>query len=834
MRTWWLSLMVVLVAYLALGLIPAFSAVITNTVSDVNDDAYGVSGSGDNWTDDYALCGYYSGYSKPYLIGAFRFTGLPMTNKATILHAYLRVQVYANGTGSSSFSIVGEDYDSTDSFNIGEYIGRRFPTSASAIWSVSTAWVQDGFYTSPDISGIVQEIVNRSGWVSGNAIAIQLRNRVVSGGYQSIYTMEGAVAYGGSPAQLIIEYAGSASPPDGIKSENYLPGAKDTVSSVPTYLNNPTMYYNSPGGICWATCNADILGYWDRTAYNGVKYWNLIDNGTAPLLQPSLPAAPGHNEADVKSMVVMLATQYYGAGRTDEDVIIEEIANGTNGLAFNATYHGPVGTTTSKSNYYQLVKGEVDAGRPIGLGSWGNYFGGPHQVPVIGYREMSNAVNSTVYIHRNTGGTESEYVNFFSSLWGNLDMDQIVPGGNPVDHYEAKGDNTSATLVSLNPNDVYDFRQTHNFGTVGDVDWIKLTVVTGRQYVVETKNLGASADTLLSLYASNGTTLVAQDDNGGGGLASKIIWRCWTEGTYFLRVTNMINSAGHAANYDVQVTNSVIVNVAPTNILLSSTVVGENMPSNTMVGALSAQDVDMGFPFTFSLVSGTGSVDNTSFVISGSNLLSASSFDYEVKTNYSIRVRVADQGGLSTQKVFAIAITNQNESPTNIVMFGGSVAENLPAGALVGVLSAQDPDIGSVCLYSLVAGAGSDGNPLFVINGSNLLTGVLFNHESQSNFSLRVGCIDEGGLSTQKVFEVNIVDMDETPQFLGQEALAGTSMVLRWSSVTNHFYTIHVSTNLMEGFSVLRSNISAMPLINVYTDSVQGVPVKFWKITTEP
>jgi hypothetical protein len=296
----------------------------------------------------------------------------------------------------------------------------------------------------------------------------------------------------------------------------------------------------------------------------------------------------------------------------------------------------------------------------------------------------------------------------------------------------------------------------------------------------------------------------------------------------------MINSAGHAANYDVQVTNSVIVNVAPTNILLSSTVVGENMPSNTMVGALSAQDVDMGFPFTFSLVSGTGSVDNTSFVISGSNLLSASSFDYEVKTNYSIRVRVADQGGLSTQKVFAIAITNQNESPTNIVMSGGSVAENLPAGALVGVLSAQDPDIGSVCLYSLVAGAGSDGNPLFVINGSNLLTGVLFNHESQSNFSLRVGCIDEGGLSTQKVFEVNIVDMDETPQFLGQEALAGTSMVLRWSSVTNHFYTIHVSTNLMEGFSVLRSNISAMPLINVYTDSVQGVPVKFWKITTEP
>jgi len=68
---------------------------------------------------------------------------------------------------------------------------------------------------------VVQEIVNRTGWSSGNALAIQLRNAASSGGYQYIFSLEGALLYGGSPAQLIVEYAGAA-PSDGVKSENYI------------------------------------------------------------------------------------------------------------------------------------------------------------------------------------------------------------------------------------------------------------------------------------------------------------------------------------------------------------------------------------------------------------------------------------------------------------------------------------------------------------------------------------------------------------------------------------------------------------------------------------
>jgi hypothetical protein len=49
------------------------------------------------------------------------------------------------------------------------YIAARTLTSAIVAWSLSSAWVEDGVYTSPDIRTVVQEIINRSGWSSGIA-----------------------------------------------------------------------------------------------------------------------------------------------------------------------------------------------------------------------------------------------------------------------------------------------------------------------------------------------------------------------------------------------------------------------------------------------------------------------------------------------------------------------------------------------------------------------------------------------------------------------------------------------------------------------------------------
>jgi hypothetical protein len=106
------------------------------------------------------------------------------------------------------------------------------------------------------------------------------------------------------------------------------------------------------------------------------------------------------------------------------------------------------------------------------------------------------------------------------------------------------------------------------------------------------------------------------------------------------------------------------VNENPTDIALSSVSVAENQPVGTVVGALSTTDSDSGNTFTYSLVSGTGGEGNSAFTISGNQLQTAASFNYEAQNSYSVRIRSTDQGGLYTEKVFTISVADMDEPPT--------------------------------------------------------------------------------------------------------------------------------------------------------------------------
>lgn len=98
------------------------------------------------------------------------------------------------------------------------------------------------------------------------------------------------------------------------------------------------------------------------------------------------------------------------------------------------------------------------------------------------------------------------------------------------------------------------------------------------------------------------------------------------------------------------------VNLPPTNINISKTTVLEGQPINTVVGTLSTVDPNVGDTFTYTLVTGTGDVDNASFNISGNSLRTSAIFDFDIKNSYSIRVRSTDFGALITEKVFTISV----------------------------------------------------------------------------------------------------------------------------------------------------------------------------------
>ena len=71
------------------------------------------------------------------------------------------------------------------------------------------------------------------------------------------------------------------------------------------------------------------------------------------------------------------------------------------------------------------------------------------------------------------------------------------------------------------------------------------------------------------------------------------------------------------------------------------------------------------------------------------------------------------------------------------------------------------------------------------------------------------------------------------PEMQAPEMGSGGAVVIRWTSYTNHLYTVHHSTNLLTGFTVRQGNIPGTPPMNSYTDTVNGVMMKFWKVTTE-
>jgi hypothetical protein len=62
---------------------------------------------------------------------------------------------------------------------------------------------------------------------------------------------------------------------------------------------------------------------------------------------------------------------------------------------------------------------------------------------------------------------------------------------------------------------------------------------------------------------------------------------------------------------------------------------------------------------------------------------------------------------------------------------------------------------------------------------------------------------------------------------------AGTQFVVQWHSVTDKFYTLYRSTNLREGFHVLKPDIRADPPLNTYTDTLTSAESAFYVVATQ-
>ena len=167
----------------------------------------------------------------------------------------------------------------------------------------------------------------------------------------------------------------------------------------------------------------------------------------------------------------------------------------------------------------------------------------------------------------------------------------------------------------------------------------------------------------------------------------------------------------------------------------------------------------------------TTNPDNAKFSIVGNKLKTAVVFNFETKPSYSIRVQVKDQGGLFFEKVFTINVTNVNEAPTALSLSASSVLENKPVGTEVGTLTGSDPDASQTLTYTLVGTATTNpDNAKFAIVGNKLKTAVVFNFETKPSYTIRVQVKDQGGLFFEKVFTINVTNVNEAPTALSLSA----------------------------------------------------------------
>ncbi|MCY3008584.1 MAG: S8 family serine peptidase [Planctomycetota bacterium] len=212
------------------------------------------------------------------------------------------------------------------------------------------------------------------------------------------------------------------------------------------------------------------------------------------------------------------------------------------------------------------------------------------------------------------------------------------------------------------------------------------------------------------------------------------------------------------------------VNDPPSDIGLSANIVPENAASGITVGKLSTVDPDIGDTFTYALVSGTGSTDNSSFAIVGDELRTAQSFDFESKTSYSVRISSRDSTGIVIQKQFTIAVSNINEAPTALALSSATLLENMPANAVVGTLATSDPDNGDTFVYSFGTGAGDSDNASFAIVGNVLQAKSSLDFESKSSYAIRIRTTDSGSLALERTFTISVMDVNEAPTQLNVNA----------------------------------------------------------------
>jgi MSHA biogenesis protein MshQ len=202
-------------------------------VSANNDDAEELIDDGDMYIDSSDLEFGYDDFAGGLQIVGMRFSSVDIPQGATITSAYIEFETDETDSGTTNLVIFGEDVDSPNQFGNNDNISDRTKTSdaTSVNWTPSAWNTVDELHQTPDISAIIQEIVDRSGWAANNNLVIIIEP---GSGCNSDACQRTAESHDGEPNEaplLVVDYTVAGS------GDSNLTGSMNVDNAFSAYIS---------------------------------------------------------------------------------------------------------------------------------------------------------------------------------------------------------------------------------------------------------------------------------------------------------------------------------------------------------------------------------------------------------------------------------------------------------------------------------------------------------------------------------------------------------------------------------------------------------------------
>lgn len=169
-----------------------------------------------------------TGGSSTTSFGGFRFSGVTIPQGSTITSARMELRSSQSQWLSVGYEIAAENAGNATVFSSSSRPSQKILTSARVQHTSNVSWLANTWYQTEDLISLIQPIINRSDWASGNSLSLIFRGTVGTWGRKFATSFDASASFA---PRLVVTYQSSGGP---------TPTPTPTPTATPTPTPSPT------------------------------------------------------------------------------------------------------------------------------------------------------------------------------------------------------------------------------------------------------------------------------------------------------------------------------------------------------------------------------------------------------------------------------------------------------------------------------------------------------------------------------------------------------------------------------------------------------------------